>query len=378
VEVGSSRRNAGIGFGSMTVSAVAVVSDARRGGAALTGLGLGSIGRYAHGGLLRERFMPRLRAAAPADYADGSGDSIDPCRAWDLLMRDEKPGGHGERSGAVGVLDAALWDLAAKIADLPLWRLLARRFGNSSAPPLVPTYASGGHYCPGDDLESLRQELRQAQARGHTRFKIKIGGAPLADDLRRIEAALEVAGGGEHLAVDANGVLDRSRAFRYVEALQGYRLAWLEEPADPLDFELYAEIARAWPGSLGTGENLFSAADARNLLRYAGLRRERDWLQMDPLLGYGVPEYLRMLEAVEAAGWSRRRCVPHAGHLFAQHLAAGLGLGGHESATDPGQPFGALAGDATLEQGVVRLGEAPGIGIEATPSCLALFGVLLP
>lgn len=115
-------RNSSISFDGMTASALAIHSDARKNGKPLVGLAFDSIGRYAHGGLLRERFIPRLLNADPGAYADGDG-GIDPAKAWALMMANEKPGGHGERPGAVGLLDAALWDLAAKIDDVPLWRL---------------------------------------------------------------------------------------------------------------------------------------------------------------------------------------------------------------------------------------------------------------
>ena len=106
VSLASGLRNAGIAYDSMTASAVVVEAD----GGALTGLGFDSVGRYGHGALLRERFIPRLLDAEPGDLLDGDG-LIDPAAAWRAMMANEKPGGHGERAGAVGVLDMALWDL---------------------------------------------------------------------------------------------------------------------------------------------------------------------------------------------------------------------------------------------------------------------------
>src|SRR5262249_28007061 len=176
VALSAPMRNAGISFDAMTASAVAVITDQRVGGWPLVGLGFDSIGRYGHGGLLRERFIPRLLQADPADYAAAAGDAIDPMRAWPVMMRNEKAGGHGERAGAVGVLDAALWDLAAKAEDKPLWRLLAERFNGGSALARVPVYASGGHYRDGDardEASQLRAELEAYRARGYRRFKIK-------------------------------------------------------------------------------------------------------------------------------------------------------------------------------------------------------------
>ena len=105
--------------GGLTTSVVAVTTDVVRDGRPVTGYGYASIGRFAQGGLIRERFAPRLLAAADS-LADEAGTNLDPFRAWRAMMAGEKPGGHGERCVAVGTLDMAIWDAAAKIADLPL------------------------------------------------------------------------------------------------------------------------------------------------------------------------------------------------------------------------------------------------------------------
>ena len=224
-------RSANISFDAMTASVVAVHTDVRRNGKPLVGLAFDTIGRYGHGGLLRERFIPRLMAADPASYADG--DRVDPARAWDVVMANEKRGGHGERCGAVGLIDAALWDLAAKIADVPLWHLLASRNGAPNGVAKVPVYASGGHYRSSNDLALLGDEIRQAMDAGNTRFKIKIGGADIKTDLSRIEAVLSLLAPGMSLAVDANGAFDRNTAEAFLKELPRYAIAWLEEPRRP-------------------------------------------------------------------------------------------------------------------------------------------------
>ena len=354
-------RNAAIGFDEMTASAVALVTDVVRAGRAVVGYGFSSIGRYGHGGLLRERFIPRLRAA---DIADEACANLDPFKAWDVMMRNEKSGGHGERSGAVGVLDMALWDATAKIEGVPLWRLLADRFCGGAAVQRVPVYASGGHYHETGGLGALTDEIRGYRDAGYTRVKIKVAAAPLYEDAKRIEAALSVVGTGDALAVDANAVHDRDGAIACAEAFAPFRLAWIEEIGDPLDFELQRELCARYDGPMATGENLFSLADAQNLIRYAGLRPDRDLLQFDIPLSYGLVEYLRILEMLEAHGWSRRQCIPHAGHLLALNAAAGLGLGGHEVAPGRGLPYGGFPDGVEVEDGHVRVPELPGIGFE--------------
>jgi L-alanine-DL-glutamate epimerase-like enolase superfamily enzyme len=376
VALSAPMRNADIAFDAMTASAVAVITDAEVGGRPLVGLGFDSIGRYGHGGLLRERFIPRLLASDPDAYADGRG-GIDPLRAWSVMMRNEKAGGHGERAGAVGLLDAALWDLAAKREGKPLWRLLADRFNAGRVAARVPVYASGGHYRDGDEAALLQAELGGYRERGYRRFKIKVGAGAVERDQRRIEAALAVIGEGAALAVDSNGAADREAALARLAALAPYRLAWFEEPCDPLDYETLAAVSAADLMPLATGENVFSAADTRNLLRYGGLVPARDFLQMDISLAYGVPEYMRIVELVEAAGWSRTRLVPHAGHLFSFHVVAGLGLGLHEAAPDDALLFGGYPEGVAVEDGAVRPWDFPGTGFERKANLYRVFAPLL-
>jgi L-alanine-DL-glutamate epimerase-like enolase superfamily enzyme len=361
--ISSSIRNAYIDFTKMTTSLVAVVTDVVRGGRRVVGYGFNSNGRYGQGGLIRERFAPRLLEADPAALVNDAGDNLDPDRVWQTLMRNEKPGGHGERSVAVGTIDMAIWDAVAKIADTPLFRLLAERHG-VVPDPRVFVYAAGGYYYPGKDLGALCQEMRSYVDRGYTVVKMKIGGAPIDEDRRRIEAVLAEIGDRARLAVDANGRFDLETAISYAKMLRQYPLFWYEEAGDPLDYALQAALAEYYPGPMATGENLFSHQDARNLLRYGGMRPDRDWLQFDCALSYGLCEYLRTLDAIRAAGWSPGRCIPHGGHQMSLNIAAGLGLGGNESYPDLFQPYGGFPDSVRVEQGYVRMPELPGIGFE--------------
>jgi L-alanine-DL-glutamate epimerase-like enolase superfamily enzyme len=362
--ISSAIANAYIDFSKMTASVVAIHTDLVRDGKPVIGFGFNSNGRYAVQGLLRERFIPRLLEADPAALLDET-ELIDPAKAWAMMMRNEKPGGHGERSVAVGVLDMALWDLRAKAEGLPLWKLLANRYRNGEADPRAWVYAAGGYYYPGKGVTALQDELRHYRDLGYACVKIKIGGVPLAEDLARIEAALAVVGDGANLAVDANGRFSPDEAAAYADALASYGLRWYEEPLDPLDYAAHAMLAERYAPPLATGENLFSMQDARNLIRHGGLRPDRDVLQFDPALSYGLVEYLRTLDMLAAHGWSLRRCVPHGGHQFALNIAVGLGLGGNESYPDVFAPFGGFADDCPVENSLVRLPDIPGIGFEA-------------
>ena len=362
VPVASAIANAYIDFSKMTLSHVALVTDVKRDGKTVVGYGFNSNGRYGQGGLIRERFAPRLLEAEPRSLLNDAGDNLDPDRIWATLMKNEKPGGHGERSVAVGTIDMAVWDAVAKIAGKPLFRLLAERH-RRRAEPRVFVYAAGGYYYPGKGIEQLRAEMRSYLDRGYTVVKMKIGNG-VAEDLPRIEGVLEELDGKAQLAVDANGRLTLEQAIEYAKMLREFPLFWYEEAGDPLDFALQAALAEFYPGAMATGENLFSHQDARNLLRYGGMRPDRDFLQFDCALSYGLCEYQRTLHAVEAAGWSRTRCIPHGGHQMSLAIAAGLGLGGNENYPDLFQPFGGFPDAVRVENGHIVMPELPGIGFE--------------
>lgn len=360
----SSIRNAYIDFSKMTLSLVAVVTDVIRDGKPVVGYGFNSNGRYGQGALIRERFRPRLLEAAPESLQDDTGNNLDPHKVWACMMTNEKPGGHGERSVAVGTIDMAIWDAVAKIEGKPLFQLLAERYGSGTPNRKVFVYAAGGYYWPGQDLEALKREMQGYVDRGYTVVKKKIGGDTLANDLKRIEAILSILPSGHKLAVDANGRFDLKTAVEYAKALSQYDLFWYEEAGDPLDYALQAELANHYAGPMATGENLFSMQDARNLIRYGGMRPDRDWLQFDCALSYGLVEYLRTLQMLQDYGWSPSRCIPHGGHQMSLAIAAGLGLGGNESYPDLFQPFGGFPDGVKVEGGYVTLPELPGIGFE--------------
>jgi D(-)-tartrate dehydratase len=364
VSIASPISNAYIDFSKMTCSVVAVVTDIVLNGKPVIGYGFNSNGRYGQGCLIRERFRPRILEADPKSLIDENQDNLDPGKIWACMMANEKPGGHGERSVAVGTIDMAVWDAAGKIAKKPLFRLLAERYGNGAAEPKVFVYAAGGYYYPEKALDGLKQEMRRYLDRGYTVVKMKIGGVPLKEDLRRIEAVLEELAAGQRLAVDSNGRFDRETAIAYAKELSEFDLFWYEEPGDPLDYELQAELAKHYAGPIATGENLFSVQDARNLIRYGGMRPDRDWLQFDCALSYGLVEYLRILQMLKDHGWSARRCIPHGGHQMSLNIAAGLGLGGNESYPDLFQPYGGFPDGVQVQGGYVTMPELPGIGFE--------------
>jgi L-alanine-DL-glutamate epimerase-like enolase superfamily enzyme len=360
----SSLRNSSFDFSEMTTSIVAVITDVKRDGGPVVGFAFNSTGRYACGAQMRARFIPRILAADPDSLVDDAGANLAPEKILGVMMQREKSGGHSERSIAIGTIEVAVWDAAAKIAGEPLHRLLARRFNGGATVDKVFCYVGGGWYWPGQTIADLQDEMRRHLDAGYTMVKTKVGGLPLAEDLRRIEAVLEVTGNAATLAVDANSKFAREEALAYAKALAPYGLRWFEEPCDPLDFELLAEIASVYAPPLATGENLFSTQDVANLARFGGLRADRDVIQVDPPQAYGIGTYARTIAMLEGRGWRRTSLFPHGGNQMSLAIAAGLGLGGAESYPGVFGDFGGFADDARLDGGYLAVSDRPGIGFE--------------
>jgi L-alanine-DL-glutamate epimerase-like enolase superfamily enzyme len=364
VPLKSSLRNAVFDFSEMTTSVVAVVTDVIRDGQPVCGYAFNSTGRYACGAQMRERFIPRILRCKPEELLDESGGNFAPEKFLTAMLRGEKPGGHSERSVGIGTIEVAVWDAVAKIAGKPLYRVLAERFSGGAVPSHVPCYVGGGWYYPGQTLQDLQDEMRRHLDAGYTKLKMKVGGAPLAEDCKRIEAVLKVVGEGNHIAVDANGKFAREEALAYAKALAPYRLRWFEEPCDPLDFELLAEIASIYEPPLASGENLYSTMDVKNLAIFGGLRADRDIIQVDPPQAYGITQFARTLQMLAGRGWGRSALFPHGGNQMTLATVAGFGLGGCESYPGVFGVFGGFCDDAKVEGGMLALSDRPGIGFE--------------
>jgi len=356
--------NAVVNFSEHTVSLVAVVTDVVRGGKPVIGLGFNSIGRFAQSGIIRTRMIPRLLAAEPASLLAESGRRFDPAKVLSTLLRNEKPGGHGDRAGAAAAIEQAIWDLNAKLADEPAFATIARAFGRDPVAEPVEVYTGGGYYYAPGAGRTIRDEFLAYREMGFESFKMKIGGASLAEDMKRVEEALQVAGGPGHLMVDANGRFDLPTALAYARELKPLGLRWFEEIGDPLDYQLNREVIEAYGGAVATGENLFSTIDTLNLVRFGGMRPGRDIFQMDSGLSYGITEYARMIEVLESHGFDRRQAVPHGGHLINLHVVVGLGLGACEAYPGVFQPFGGYSKECEIHNAKVRPSDAPGFGLE--------------
>jgi L-alanine-DL-glutamate epimerase-like enolase superfamily enzyme len=373
----SDLKNSSFDFSEMTTSIVAVITGVVRDGRPVAGFSFNSTGRYACGAQMRERFIPRILRADPAALLDDGGGNFDPARVLAVMSAREKIGGDAERSIGIGAIEVALWDAVAKIEGQPLYRLLADRYSGGRLPDKVFCYVGGGWYWPGQTLADLQDEMRRHLAAGYTMVKMKVGGLPLAEDCRRIEAVLKVLGHEHRLAVDANGKFDRDSALAYAKALRPFGLRWFEEPCHPLDYTLYADIAAAYDAPLATGENLYSIEDVHNLVRFGGLRAGLDLIQVDPPQAYGIAQYARTVAMLEANGWSRTQFYPHGGNQMSLAIAAGFGLGGAESYPGVFGAFGGFADDARVEDGFMTLSDRPGIGFEGQAGLYGLMRKLV-
>jgi len=365
VPLNSSLANSSIDFSEMTTSVVAVITDVKRDGETVCGFAFNSTGRYACGAQMRARFIPRVLNAEPRSVLNEAGDNFAPEKILAVMMRNEKSGGHSERSIGIGTIEVAVWDAVAKIACKPLHRLLAERYNGGKAMDKVFCYVGGGWYAPGKTIEHLQDEMRAHLDAGYTMVKMKVGGMPLADDLRRVEAVKSILPRGGKLAVDANSKFGRDEALAYARGLAPFDLRWFEEPCDPLDFALLAEIAAVYDPPLSTGENLFSTQDVENLVRFGGLKPQRnDVIQVDPPQAYGIVQYARTLAMLVRQQWPRSLMFPHGGNQMSLAIAAGFGLGGAESYPGVFGDFGGFADDAQIEDGYITLSDRPGIGFE--------------
>ena len=355
--------NSSFDFSEMTTSVVAVITDVKRDGRPVVGYAFNSTGRYACGAVMRDRLIPRILRAAPESLIDATGENLDPEIILACMMQREKAGADAERSIAVGTIEVAVWDAVAKIARKPLHQVLAERYSGGKLPDKVFCYVGGGWYAPGQTFADVQDEMRRHIDAGYTMVKVKAGGLPLAEDVKRLEAAREALGNAQ-LAVDANCKFGRDDALAYAKALTPLGLRWFEEPCHPLDYALMAELASVYNAPLGTGENLFSTQDVENLVRFGGWRRDRDVIQVDVPQSYGITQFARTLAMLERHGWSRASLFPHGGNQMTLAIVAGFGLGGAESYPGVFGDFGGYADDATVEDGYLSLSDRPGIGFE--------------
>lgn len=284
--------------------------------------------------------------------------------AWDVPAANEamsravrNAGRPGLVAQALSAVDIALWDLKARLLELPLTRLLG------ASAQEVPVYGSGG-FTPYDDERQDRQLRGWAQTQGIPRVKIKIGeswGREEARDLHRIARARRSIGDGTELYVDANGAYTRKQAVRVARRFEDHGVTWFEEPVSSDDPAGLAHIRAATTADVAAGEYGYALPHFWQLTTAGAV----DCLQADATRCGGITVWLRAAALAEAAGLHLSgHCAPHA-HA---HAAAAVPNLRHLEWFHDHVRIEELFFDGVLDPagGTVRPGAsgAPGLGLE--------------
>lgn len=227
--------------------------------------------------------------------------------SWSAMRRAVRNIGRpGLVSTAISAVDAALWDLKARLFDLPLVALLGRVRNR------VPVYGSGGF--TSYSIDRLREQLGAWAADGVARVKMKVGRQP-EEDLERVGAARDAIGEDVELFVDANGAYGRKQALAFAEAFAGHDVVWFEEPVSSDDLEGLRLLRDRAPAGMeiAAGEYGYDGFYFRRMLEAGAV----DVLQADATRCAGLTGFLRADVLCDAFS------VPLSGHTApALHLHA--------------------------------------------------------
>lgn len=211
-------------------------------------------------------------------------------RLWRKMWVPKLVGRRGLSTRFISLIDIALWDLKSKLAGLPLSALLG------GCRTTVPCYIAGGYYAPGKGLPELSEEMRSYVARGVKTVKMKVGGAPLLEDARRVRAVREAIGEEINLMLDANCAYTANDAIRFVELVREYRPYCLEEPVPPDDYEGMRRIAAFAPFPIAAGENEFTKYGFRDLIERGGIGIANP----DACICGGITEFMKVAAFAQA------------------------------------------------------------------------------
>lgn len=242
-------------------------------------------------------------------------DPIDAARLWHRMFTGwRKPVAKGDALSAIGAVDNALWDLRGKILGQPVYRLLG------GFRDRVPAYAAGGYYEEGKGPAELARELCGFVEAGYRSVKMKIGGAPFAEDVERVRVAREELGPDIRLMIDANNAWNATEAIRFGRAVERYDVGWFEEPCWPDDMAGAAEVCRALDMPVASGEIEYTRWGFRDLIE----QRAADIVQADPLTCGGLTEWTRIATLASA---HHLPVAPHGNHYLGAHAVAAVDNG---------------------------------------------------
>ncbi len=269
---------------------------------------------------------------------------------WQAL---EYHGVQGVVQFAIAAADIAVWDILGKAAGMPVYKMLGAWRDR------VPVYSMCGWYYENDaDLSEYRRAVARAFEQGYKAVKIKVGRGSLDDDVRRIRAALDLAGKNRRVMVDANQVFDRNEALRRGRVYQEMGCFWYEEPLPPHDMEGYAELARELDIRIATGENLYTKYAFAELIS----RRGADVVQPDNRRAGGVTEWLEIAAVADVFGLA---VASHGGGSANLNMLLAM----------PNAIYMETSGPQKLVDGEILAPEAPGMSSEVSKDRIAKYKV---
>jgi L-alanine-DL-glutamate epimerase-like enolase superfamily enzyme len=263
-------------------------------------------------------------------------------------------------------LDIAMWDIIGKVAGLPLYRL----FGGYRSE--VPCYVTCAYYRDGKTKSELADEMQMLKAQGHTGFKAKAGGLPLAEDMERLALVREIVGDDKSLMIDVNRAWDLPTAIEAARLLEPLHPRWLEEPVrwadDRRELKLLAQKTSI---PLSAGESELTSYACRALLEEQAI----EILQFDCTMMGGFTEGRKLAALCEL---NHVQVAPHHDCFIHAHIVAASPAGLIvESFTDPERdPLQAelFEDPPRISGGVLTLKEQPGLGLTLSEAALKKFG----
>jgi L-alanine-DL-glutamate epimerase-like enolase superfamily enzyme len=322
--------------------------------AGITGIGLGAGGRI--GDATVAHLTPLLIGEDPIDVE----------RLWHKMWVPKLIGRRGLTTRAISAIDIGLWDIRAKAAGMPLYKLLGGYRDR------VPTYIAGGYYEEGKGLRELAQEMIDNVEMGARAIKMKIGAVPIREDVERVRAVREAIGPDVKLLVDANCAYRFYEAIQIAKRMEEYDIFWFEEPVAPDDYEGHRKLAEATSIPIATGENEYTRYGFRDLIAHNAAAI----LNADAKVLGGVTEFMKVAALAQAHDLD---IAPHGSQDIHIHLVAaisnGLILEFYRDTVDP--MWGKIYHETLRlnDDGTVSPPEVPGIGADPNYETLAPYRV---
>jgi L-alanine-DL-glutamate epimerase-like enolase superfamily enzyme len=279
-------------------------------------------------------------------------DPFDTERLWQKMYASwRKPVAKGDVIASIGAVDIAIWDVVGKALGKPVYKVLGG-FSNR-----IRVYAAGGYYQEGKGIDELVSEMAGYVEAGHRAVKMKIGGAPLKEDVERVKAVVEAVGPGVEVMIDANNAWSAYEAIRFGRAVEDLRLFWFEEPVRPDDIAGHIEVRQALDIPIAAGENEYTRFGCRELIA----NRAVDVLQADAITAGGITEW-RKIAAM--AGAYHIPMAPHGDPYMSVHLMGSIPNGLIMETYPTVSGFKAeLIEVFQVQDGYITIPDRPGLGL---------------